>query len=535
MATNISEVSMEVDKVEQKVLDELMTLRHTTCIEDMDYEVSFTDTLLSSSNQTVVMHTNSLILVIDTNVLLSNLSFLMELRSMLFPNISKILFLIPWVVLQELDYIKSSNPSLNKNAREAINFLHQEFKDSSKNVIGQTMDADLSFVQRQSGVRFNNDDRILHCCLEQSKKWEGVNVLVVMFTNDKNLVTKCHVNSASVVTRKNILPFIRRLTSQKDYVPLSPPPVLPLSTAPTPVNSKIPDPSLTEPSATFTEAMDYAISMSRPVLIGFIEEKMKAIYGKIWVHICFVKPPWSMLDVLALLEKHWIAVFSDFSAHNVCESVAGLKACLLNAEKNGCKLEHISYALEHIQHIFYAFSRHIAKSEEIVSILVGLQREVPNFMSSPLTPKETRVVTATMSDMTESSNMTFSQPSPSYPTPPPSPVSSNSALDWAFSSMLEYINNSKIQESLTSELVGLLENFLLNMNKIVTEAHNVSPTNLKTFTNSLNALLSHSIRSDISIHINTVGSLLSSPEYFNIIRTEFLKFVGVYNTLAHST
>ena len=532
MASEVNDCEISMDVESERVLGELMTIRHTTCIEDMDYEVSFTNTLLSSSNQTVVMQTNSLILVIDTNVLLSNLSFLMELRTMLFPNISKILFLIPWVVLQELDYIKSSNPSLNKNAREAINFLHHEFKDSSKNIIGQTMDADLSFVQRQAGVRFNNDDRILHCCLEQSKKWEDVNVVVIMFTNDKNLVTKCQVNSASVVSRKNILPFIRGLTSEQSYVPLSPPPVLSTNTAPTPVNSKIPDSSLAESSsATYTEAMDYAISVSRPVLIGFIEEKMKAIYGKMWIQICCVKPPWSMLDVLSLLDKHWIAVFTDFSSCSIRESIVGLKACLLDAERNGCRLEHISYTLEHIQNIFYTFSRHIAKGEETVSILVGLQREVPKFMSSPLSPMETRIVTSTVSDMTEPSEMVSSQPYPSYPIPPPSPVNSISPLDWAFSSMLEYINNSKTQKCLTSELVGLLENFLLNMNKIVTETHNVSPTNLKAFTNSLNALLSHSVRSNISIHINTVGSLLSSPEYFNIIRTEFLKFVGVYNTL----
>ena len=518
---------MDIDQVEQRVLDELTTLRHTTCIEDMDYEVSFTETLLSSSNLSVVMQTNSLILVIDTNVLLSNLRFLMELRTMLFPNISKILFLIPWVVLQELDYIKSSNPSLNKSAREAINFLHREFKDSSKNILGQTMDADLSFVQRQANrTSFNNDDRILYCCLEEKKKWEGV--IVVMFTNDKNLVTKCNVNSAPVVTRKTILPFIRGLTTStvSTQVPDSYP-GLPTST----VSTQVPDSSLELPTstATYTEAMDYAISVSRPVLIGFIEEKMKVIYGNIWLQICCVKPPWSMLDVLSLFEKHWIAVFTDFSAYNACESVVGLKVCLLDAEKNGCSLEHISYTLDHIQNIFYTFSRHIAKSEEIVSILVGLQREVPKFMTSPLSPMETRVVASIMSDITESSETMFSQPSPSYPTPV-SPVSSNSPLDWAFSSMLEYINNSTKQKSLTSELVGLLENFLLSMDKIVTEAHNVSPTNLKAFTNSLNALLSHSIRSNISIHINTVGNLLSSPDYFDTIRTEFHKFVGVYNT-----
>ena len=569
MATDIGVDLMDVDLVEQKVLHELMTIRHTTCIEQMDYESSFSQSLLSSSNQAVVMQTNSLILVIDTNVLLSNLSFLMELRTILFPNISKILFLIPWVVLQELDYIKSSNPSLNKNAREAINFLHQEFRDSSKNVLGQTMDEDLAFVNRLQSVRFNNDDRILHCCLEQIRKWNGVNVLVVMFTNDKNLVTKCEVNSASVVSRKNILQFLRRLTPPQNCTPLPPPAVTPtptptpssvhlnntsLSIPLSPYNNSVPNTHITAVSApgntTYTEALDYAISTVRPLLIALIEEKMKAVFGNLWIQVCFVKPPWSMLDVLSLLDKHWIAVFTDFSARCVSDSVSGLKVCLLDAEKYGCSLNHLSYSLEHIQIVLYTFSRHIPRCEEMLSIFAGLQREIPNFMSSPnqglTSPLETRVVTSMQIAPSYSDQQAPTSPDTSYTAPPSSPVNSTSALDWALATILDYIKRlfSSPQQGCmpppaplpppSKEFIILLEKFLLNMDYITSEIPNVSRQNLEGFTNSLNALLSHSVRSSISLHVNTIGSLLSSAETANNIKTEFPKFLNIYYSIVQT-
>ena len=560
MATGISGPVdlMDVDLVEQKVLYELMTMRHTACIEQMDYESSFTPSLLSSSNQAVVMQTNSLILVVDTNVLLSNLSFLMELRTILFPNISKILFLIPWVVLQELDYLKASNPSLNKSAREAISFLHQEFRDSSKNVIGQTMDEDLTFVQNMPSIRFSNDDRILHCCLEQTKKWNGVNVLVVMFTNDKNLVTKCEVNSASVVSRKNILYFLRGLTPTPSCAPLSPPHPPPPAT-PTPScaylnnntsqsNSIQNTQSNTVASpgkVTYTAALDFAISTVRPLLIAFIEDKMKVIFGNLWIQVCFVKPPWSMLDVLSLLEKHWIAVFTDFCVHNVYESITGLKVCLLDAEKYGCSLEHLSYSLEHIQIILQTFSQHIPRCDEMSSIFTGLQREIPNFMSSPpnqglMSPTETRALPTMQIIPSYPCQQTPTYPSTNYPTPPSSPVNSSSALDWALATILDYIKRifSSPQPAPlpppSKDFIILLEKFLLNMDYIASEIPNVSRQNLEGFTNSLNALLSYSVKSSISLHVNTIGSLLSSAESANNIKAEFPKFLNIYYSIVQT-
>lgn len=36
---------------------------------------------------------------------------------------------------------------------------------------------------------------------------------------------------------------------------------------------------------------------------------MKEVFNEMWEHIVLKKPPWSLLDVLQCVEKHWIAVF----------------------------------------------------------------------------------------------------------------------------------------------------------------------------------------------------------------------------------
>ena len=40
-----------------------------------------------------------------------------------------------------------------------------------------------------------------------------------------------------------------------------------------------------------------------------IEVEIKKAYDDLWLEIVNIKPPWTLDDVLQLLDKHWIAVF----------------------------------------------------------------------------------------------------------------------------------------------------------------------------------------------------------------------------------
>jgi hypothetical protein len=72
-----------------------------------------------------------LLLVIDTNIFLSHLKHLIELKEK-YPN--EIVVSVPWVVLQELDYIKSQTGSnIGQRAREAISFISDLLNDTNAN------------------------------------------------------------------------------------------------------------------------------------------------------------------------------------------------------------------------------------------------------------------------------------------------------------------------------------------------------------------------------------------------------------------
>jgi hypothetical protein len=86
-------------------------------------------------------------LVLDTNVFISNLKQLTDIDN----KYSKdILFIVPWVILQELDGLKSNIqiveasplashvPSLSSKARAAIQFILNNLEKNSKNFYFET-------------------------------------------------------------------------------------------------------------------------------------------------------------------------------------------------------------------------------------------------------------------------------------------------------------------------------------------------------------------------------------------------------------
>lgn len=108
--------------------------------EEMDYEMTELiakiredDTRLASSTSLdvdvemsqacVEIDTNTLrlIVVLDTNIFVSNLS---ELEALAGRKRESVLFVVPWVVLQELDSLKSNRARVADKARQAIHFIH---------------------------------------------------------------------------------------------------------------------------------------------------------------------------------------------------------------------------------------------------------------------------------------------------------------------------------------------------------------------------------------------------------------------------
>lgn len=96
--------------------------------------------LLSDLNESKIIRDQSspkVIFVLDTNILISNLTHLKEITS---KQNDKTIFSIPWVVLQELDRLKSrqysnSDRSIGSKAQNAIKFINSVLSEKFKNFI----------------------------------------------------------------------------------------------------------------------------------------------------------------------------------------------------------------------------------------------------------------------------------------------------------------------------------------------------------------------------------------------------------------
>lgn len=79
-------------------------------------------------------------IVIDTNIFLSHLNLVRELMELKLNGVVEPIILIPWFVIQELDYMKdgkSGVKQLQRNAQHAVRFIHENLVAKRKNFKGK--------------------------------------------------------------------------------------------------------------------------------------------------------------------------------------------------------------------------------------------------------------------------------------------------------------------------------------------------------------------------------------------------------------
>ncbi|CAG8496891.1 95_t:CDS:2 [Funneliformis mosseae] len=132
------------------------------------------------------------VVVVDTNFLISHLAFL---KTLIYVHAKKYKFLIivPWIVLQELDGLKSSRwknetsssqHEVGNLAQTAIKFLHNCLVDKEEGLRGQKIDEKVEFNE-------NNDDKILDCCRYFQMTTQRP---IILLSNDKNLCVKAMIH-----------------------------------------------------------------------------------------------------------------------------------------------------------------------------------------------------------------------------------------------------------------------------------------------------------------------------------------------------
>lgn len=250
-------------------------------------------------------YTEKLYLVLDTNVLLSHLSFLVELKDFAIKGVGRPILVIPWIVMQELDALKTSSSKVSSKAREAITFLHNCFSVGHPRVRGQTME-EVQTEMENIAIE-NNDDRILHCCLLYQHKVAAHGGLVVLFSNDTQLCSKAMVNRVRALNRKTLLPELRVLcrSTVQETVPNS-------YTHTTEFSDRMSQHIKKEENKLLVDdLLCEGESILRESLAAVVPVEMELAYDNLWTTVISIKPPWTLKDLLLILDKHWIAVFGQ--------------------------------------------------------------------------------------------------------------------------------------------------------------------------------------------------------------------------------
>ncbi|CAL8267707.1 unnamed protein product [Arctogadus glacialis] len=283
---------------------------------------------------------NELIVVLDTNILLSHLEYVKKILSHGLGAMGFAVVLIPWVVLQELDSLKNNKVpkgSVAHLAAPAVHFIYSCLKRQAPRLWGQSMQQASEGNRRLNAE--NNDDRILQCCLQyQILHPEGA---LILCTNDKNLCSKALLSGVRALCKADLEQESGRL---HDHTRLLAPPEPPLGRpaprgAETPsagealprpgggaggAGGGVPGAGGGVPGRSLSVCVAQLEGCLKEVLPHILEVEMKAAFEDLWEDIVYVKPPWDVPDALRCMRRHWMAVFGNVVPRNLLQTLVRL-------------------------------------------------------------------------------------------------------------------------------------------------------------------------------------------------------------------
>ncbi|XP_070602418.1 transcriptional protein SWT1 isoform X2 [Erythrolamprus reginae] len=313
---------LHVARIEKKMdLPVVQACGELTCMEiDLaDGESHISSNIFSGLNT---------LIVIDTNIMISHLTFIKYLKNANIPGIGKFLLLIPWVVLQELDNLKRGQilANVSKKAIPAVHFIYTCLKNQDPKLWGQSMQ--LASQKTQSFTTENNDDRVLQCCLQYQNLYPQVEV--ILLTDDKNLCNKALVSEIKAYSKADLVAAFQKMTPKSTVI-----------SEDTCNNKwgkeKYPQKTEEDSNNRLLEIMSDMEKSLGDVLSSILETELKIAFGDLWIEIVYHKPPWTLANVLECYKKHWMAVFGQFIDRNLVSTIEYIYAQL-------CKGKIIEYS-----------------------------------------------------------------------------------------------------------------------------------------------------------------------------------------------
>ncbi|XP_028301386.1 transcriptional protein SWT1 [Gouania willdenowi] len=306
-----------------------------------------------ANTQSTLSAQQNLIIVLDTNILLSHLDYVKRITARGLGSLGFPVILIPWIVLQELDSLKQGrglSGSVAHLAIPAISFIYNCIKKKDPHLCGQSMK---QASESSYGLKTeSNDDRVLQCCLQYQSMYPEC--VLVLCTNDKNLCCKAILSGVKASTQKDLQAEIMNCRQDIHVQHLTPAVPRPQGSTPvlrhnqdkTPLSVTQADKDTNLLHDEKEERMKFSMNRCafeleeclRKVLSDVLGVEMEAVYKEIWLEIVFRKPPWTLLDVLYCFKKHWIAVFGHVVSRHLLQTVTNL----IDFFKPGKTLDHKS-------------------------------------------------------------------------------------------------------------------------------------------------------------------------------------------------
>ncbi|KYO24219.1 transcriptional protein SWT1 isoform A [Alligator mississippiensis] len=251
----------------------------------------------------------NLLIVIDTNIMISHLKFIRTLKTEDIPGVGRLALIIPWVVLQELDNLKKGKmvQHVRDKAIPAVQFIYTCLKNQDSKLWGQSMQLASQKIYGLSDE--NNDDRVLQCCLQYRSLFPQA--VVILCTDDKNLCNKALVSEVKALCKTDLVAALRNLNANN----LNSHQDIPQQSETDAVSQEAKkDCNLPDPFSSIILNLEKSLGEA---LSSILETEMKIAFGNLWMEILYLKPPWTLADLLQCYKKHWFAVFGqDGSDHN---------------------------------------------------------------------------------------------------------------------------------------------------------------------------------------------------------------------------
>ncbi|TKS66003.1 Transcriptional protein SWT1 [Collichthys lucidus] len=336
-----------------------------------------------------------LILVLDTNILLSHLDYVKKMRSHGLAGLGYPVILLPWVVLQEMDSLKKRKNlkgSVAHLAAPAISYVNNATSREPR-LWGQSMQ---QAAEINNGLNAeNNDDRVLQCCLQYQTLYPD---------NDKNLCSKALLSGVNALSKNDLEAEVER--SRHGFHPLQniKPHIRPQVSLPTlsmsytsaqpqseertglcgglveKDNKKLSKREDVEPKCLSTCISELEECLQQ-VLSDVLKVEMKAAFKDLWIEIVFLKPPWTLQDVLLCFEKHWIAVFKYIAPRKKKKAVLNLIDFFGSGKTVDCSTTLA--ALQEAKELVKVFGKRSRRVPRAISILDNIFNKLQPQGESP--------------------------------------------------------------------------------------------------------------------------------------------------------